>query len=97
VSKGTPAPKKTRDVKLNFPEPPAGTVVGGMWLGEVLLDSSGKVRRVWPLREAQLTPPFPPFNEAIVATIRQWEYEPVVVDSEASPACMTVVVNVHLR
>ena len=87
-------PKRIRHVSPSYPELPPGTVGSGMWLGEALVSSSGKVAHVWSIREVMLKPAFPPFNEAIVEAIRGWEYEPLVVDSEAIPFCMTVSVTI---
>jgi hypothetical protein len=87
-------PKKTRNVNPRYPDLPEGTTISGIWIGEALVDTKGKVPQVWPIRELRLTPSFPPFNESIAAAIRQWEYEPLVVDSHAVPWCMTVSVNV---
>ena len=91
------APKRTRNVTPRYPDLPEGTSVSGIWIGEVLIDSKGKVSQVWPIREPRLRPSYPPFNESIVAAIRQWEYEPLVVDSQTVPWCMTVTVNIDLR
>ncbi len=51
----------------------------GLWMGEVLIDSEGKVANVWTVQDPQLTPPFPAFTDAIVAAIRQWEYERLIL------------------
>jgi hypothetical protein len=91
------APKKIRNVKPRYPDLPEGTSVSGIWIGEVLVDAKGKIAEVWQIREVRLTPPFPAFNESIVAAIRQWEYEPLLVDSQTVPWCMTVTVNIDLR
>ena len=95
--KSTQIPKMTRKVMPRYPELPEGTTVSGIWIGEALVDTKGKVSQVWPIREVRLTPSFPPFNESIVAAIRQWEYEPFIVESQAVPWCVTVTVNVDLK
>jgi protein TonB len=95
INKDIPLPKKIRDVRPRYPDAPEGALGRGMWMGEVLMDRNGKVSHVWPLREVQFTPPFPAVNEAIVDAIKQWEYEPVVVKSQAVPWCMTITVNIH--
>jgi hypothetical protein len=78
VGPGTRAPKKIRNVSPDYPPLPVGTrtLIGTPWLGAVLVDTNGKVSRVWTAREVQFKPPFPQFNEAIVAAVRQWEFEP---------------------
>src|SRR4051812_558345 len=89
------APKKIRDVRPNYPEAPAGTVGTGIWIGEALINNSGKVVGVWPLREVEFTPPFPSFNSAITDAIRQWEFEPLLVQGKPAPVCMTVTVTIN--
>ena len=42
------SPKKVRDVEPAYPELPPGTRVSGMWIGEIRLDTHGKVRRSGP-------------------------------------------------
>ena len=91
------APKKVRDVSPKFPELPPGTTVGGIWLGEVLVDTSGKVSRVWPIREIRVKPPLPAYNSAVTDAIRQWEFEPLLVQGKPVPGCMTVTVNIILQ
>src|SRR4029453_12256410 len=84
VGKGVPAPRKRRDAKPQYPELPPNTSGSGMWIGEVLLDRQGNVAHVWPLREVQFTPPFPPFNQAIIDAIAKWEFVPVIVHGDAT-------------
>lgn len=88
------SPKKVRDVRPTYPELPPGTRSTGMWIGEILLDTHGKVRHIWTIRQPRLAPPFPPFNNAILDAVRQWQFEPFVVESQARPICMTVSVNI---
>jgi len=92
--KGVHAPTKLRNVGPSYPELPARTRGSGMWMGEVLLDTKGKVSHVWAIREVQFTPPFSTFNQAIVDAIQQWEFEPLIVKAKPMPVCMTVTVNI---
>ena len=73
------------------------TLRGGFWQGEALIDISGTVAHVWPTREIQLTPDFPPLNNAIVDAIEQWEFEPPVVNGRPTPICTTVTVIVDVQ
>lgn len=91
------APKKVRDVRPTYPELPPGTRGSGMWIAEILLDTHGKVSHIWTIRQPRLTPPFPAFNNGIVDAVRQWRFEPFVVESQARPICMTVSVNINWR
>ena len=63
-------------------------------MGAVLIDTNGKVSRVWALREVQFRPAFPEFNEAIAAAVRQWVFEPPEVDGQTVPVCMAVTITV---
>src|SRR5262245_54912964 len=51
------APQKLRDVPPKYPEQPPGTVGSGMWLGEALINNTGRVAHVWPIREVKFVPP----------------------------------------
>ena len=95
AGKGARPPKKLRDAKPKYPELPANTMASGMWAGEMLLDTHGKVARVWTVREVEFTPPFPPFNQAIVDAMKRWEFTPVAVKGIATPVCMTVTLNIN--
>jgi hypothetical protein len=95
--KGVRPPKRIRDVKPDYPELPPGTVGSGMWIGELLLGTDGKVAHVWAIREVQFTPPFPEFNQAIADAVHRWEYEPLVLQSGATPVCITVTVTINWR
>jgi hypothetical protein len=94
IGRSTRAPKKLRHVPPNYPELPPGTQASGVWLGEILIDNSGKVARVWALREVRFEPPFPAFNNGIKAAIQQWEYQALLVKGKTTSACMTVAINV---
>jgi len=97
IAKGIPVPRKTRNVVPVLPERPADTVASGLWSGEILIGLDGKVSRVWAIREVQFKPPLPSPNQAVVEAVRQWEFEPAVVKSEATPVCMKVTVNINLK
>jgi hypothetical protein len=88
-------PKKLRDVPPKYPVPPPGTVGSGVWSGEVLINRTGKVAHVWPIREVKFVPGFPAFNNAITDAIQQWEFEPLVDQGKPSAFCMTVTVNIN--
>jgi outer membrane biosynthesis protein TonB len=97
IGRSMRAPKKLRDVPPKYPELPPGTQASGVWLGEILINDSGNIARVRPLREIRFVPPFPAFNNAITDAIRQWEFEPLHVQGKAMPVCMTVTVNINWK
>jgi hypothetical protein len=95
IGKNVKAPKRIRYVAPKYPEWPAGTVGSGMWVGEFLIDTKGRVAKVWPIREPRFTPPFPQFNQAIVDAVKESLYEPLVIDGRARPVCGTMTVNIN--
>lgn len=89
------APRKTRSASPKYPEFPPGTTGRGVWVGEALVDSQGKVVRVWTIREVEITPPLPAFNKAIVDAFRLWKFDPLLIDNEPRPFCVTITTNVN--
>lgn len=89
------APKKIKNVSPTYPPFPAGTTGRGMWIGEALIDTKGRVSPVWTIREVEITPPLPAFDKAITEAIRQWEFEPLEVNKVTVPVCMTVTDNIN--
>jgi hypothetical protein len=81
LREGQRPPKKLHDVRPVYPDLPPGTKGSGIWVGELLLDTDGKVSHIWTIRQAQLAPPFPAFNAAILDAVRQWQFEPFVAVS----------------
>ena len=94
VDKGFPAPRRLRSDPFDYPTRPGATRASGVWIGEALVDQSGKVRQVWTIRGFQFDPAWPEFDEAITGGIRSWTYEPTTVDGAAVPVCVTVSVNI---
>jgi hypothetical protein len=87
-------PKRIRSKTPDYPPLAPGTTVRGVWIGELLIDSNGKVSEVWTIREPEITPPVAGINKAITEAVRQWAYEPAEVNKVAVPVCQTVTVNV---
>jgi hypothetical protein len=83
--------------RLLYPKNTLGQKGTGMWVGEALIDRTGAVTKVWPLRTPSFEPAWPAFNESIVAAIRQWKYAPTLVGGVATPVCMVVTVNIDWR
>ncbi len=97
LGKDVPEPKKTRHVRVAFPQrelPPGGKNVFS-WFGELLIDPAGDVRRVFVIRDFSFEPPWPEFSAAVPKAMRQWRYTPTSVGGVAVPVCMQVSVNVR--
>jgi hypothetical protein len=90
-------PRRLRWLPPIFPELPPGTTAMGMWVGDVLVDRSGKVARVWATREVRLKPAFPALNQAVVDALGQWEYQPLLLNGTPTPFCMTVTTNIDFQ
>jgi hypothetical protein len=43
-------------------------------------------KKVWTIRAVKFTPPFPQFNHAIVDAIKQWRFEPLMVERRPVPS-----------
>ena len=97
VGKEVQAPKKIKHVGITFPHlPPTTKVYGAVWIAEALIDQTGKVVEVWPLREIRTDPPTPALTEAAVNAIRQWVFEPPLMKKKPVPVCMTVTANIDV-
>jgi hypothetical protein len=90
-------PAKTHHVVPAYPPIPDGTTGGGVWIGEILIDTEGTVSGVWTIREVTLTPPIPLLNKAITDAVAKWQFAPAAVDKVPVPICRTVSVNVNLK
>jgi hypothetical protein len=79
VGGGVPAPRKVKHVEPQFPPGSRGGVIA-----ELTIDRHGKVTAVRVLRgEAD-------FVESVERAVRQWEYEPVVVNGAAVSVLLPV-------
>ena len=76
-----------------FPEAARKEGIGGRVVLEVVLDEHGFVDRIKVLRGL---PDYPEFDEAAIAAVMQWRYEPARKDGEPVRVLFTVVVNFRL-
>ena len=86
--------KKVFNVVPRYPDLPKDTVGRGGWVGELLVSETGNVVRVWTLREPDLTPLFPAFTKAITDAVSRWRFQPVHLNGETVPVCMTVTLTI---
>jgi len=91
------APKKLRNASPRFPRGARRWRAGFSWVGEVLIGVDGKVRGVWAVKEIEFSPPWPEFNAAVEAAVKQWVFEPTEADGRPVPICMAVSVGVNPR
>jgi TonB family protein len=91
VGGGTEPPRKIVDVKPVYPEDAREARVQGAVIIEVLLGKDGKVEDARVLRSV------PMLDQAAMDAVRQWEFEPVVVNGHPRRAIMKVTVNFVLQ
>jgi protein TonB len=85
-----PVPRKVFDAKPIYPEEAKAAGVQGVVILEVLLDEGGFVADVHVLRAHEM------LEQAAVDAVRQWRYEPILLDGRAVQMVMTVTVNFTL-
>ena len=91
VGDGVPAPRKVHDVSPVYPAAARTLRVQGQVILEATIGPTGEVVDVEVLRSV------PELDEAAVAAVEQWRYEPTLVAGEAVPVIMTVTINFSLR
>ena len=86
-----PPPKKVEDVRPAFPEAAQAAGLQGVVIAEVVVDETGRVASAHLLRAIPL------LEDAALAAVRQWRFDPMVVDGRPVPVRMTVTVNFTLK
>jgi TonB family protein len=84
-------PRKLKDVAPVYPADAKQAGVSGVVIIEATIDPEGNVRDARVLRSQ------PMFEEAAVAAVRQWKYEPTLLDGAPVSVLMTVVVNFQFK
>ena len=84
AGRDVPAPKRTHFVSPVFPLEAQAAGQRGIVILELVIDAAGKVATAVVLRSV------PPFDEAALTAVRQWEYEVTKVDGKAVPVRLTV-------
>jgi protein TonB len=85
------APKLVRKVSPVFPELAVQSRVSGMVILEAEVDVRGYVRTVKVLRGHPL------FDEAAIAAVKQWRYQPLLLNGEPTGFILTVTVGFNLQ
>ncbi len=84
------APRKIQDAAAVYPESMRGSGVGGVVILEAIVGPDGSVSSAKVLRA-----PAPDLGEAAVAAVKQWRYEPVLLNGSPVPVILTVTVDVR--
>ena len=90
VGGDVPPPRKVRDVAPVYPAAARAARAEGVVILEATIGTTGEVVHVEVLRSV------PELDEAAVTAVRQWRYEPTLIDGEAVPVLMTVTVHFAL-
>ncbi len=86
-----PAPKKTKTVLPEYPPEAQARGQRGIVIVELVIDTQGKVS------SAQIIRSIPPFDEAALTAVRQWEYEVTKVDGKAVSVKLTVPITFAMK
>jgi TonB family protein len=89
-SDGVPVPKKTKHVQPTYPAEALAQGVRGIVILDVVVDARGKVE------SASIVRSVPGLDEAAIAAVRQWEYEPTKVDGQPVRVKVTVPITFSL-
>jgi periplasmic protein TonB len=85
------APAKVRDVRPVYPAAAHASRIQGIVIIEAIIGADGRVRETRVLRSVPL------LDEAALDAVRQWEYEPTLLNGSPVPVIMTVTVNFRLQ
>jgi periplasmic protein TonB len=83
-------PKKIRNVAPVYPEIAVQSRVTAMLILEAEVDTRGQVRAVKVLRGHPL------FDEAAIEAVKQWRYQPLLLNGEPTAFIVTVTMNFNL-
>ena len=84
-------PKLVKEVAPVYPEIARVAVIEGVVILGVKTDEEGKVKDVIVLRSIPL------LDQAAIDAVRQWVYEPMIIDGKAVPVVFTVTVRFQLK
>jgi protein TonB len=84
-------PSKIKDVKAVYPAIAQSARVQGVVIIEATIDAAGNVGDARVLRSIPL------LDQAAIDAVKQWQYEPTLLNGTAVPVIMTVTVNFTLQ
>ena len=85
-------PRKINDVKPVYPEEALKNKIEGVVIMEAMADEQGKVKNIRIISSPSLL-----LNNAALAAVKQWVYEPYIVNGIAKPVIFTVTVTFSLH
>jgi protein TonB len=84
-------PVKILDVKPVYPGDAQGAGIQGVVLLEVVIGEDGSVIDAWVVRS------IPELDEAALDAVRQWQFEPTLLNGEPAQVEMVVTINFTLQ
>lgn len=90
VGGSVPEPRKVKHVNPSYPSIAKQARVQGIVILECTIDAQGRISDVRVLRGIPL------LDQAAIQAVRQWVYEPTLIDGVPTPVIMTVTVNFRL-
>jgi len=84
-------PKKIRDVKPVYPDLAVQSRVSALIILEAEVDTRGYVKAVKVLRGHPL------FDDAAMEAVKQWRYQPLLLNGEPTGFVLTVTINFNLQ
>jgi protein TonB len=85
------APNKIKDAAPAYPDIAKQARVQGIVILEAIIDPGGNVTNVRVLRSIPL------LDQSAIAAVKQWKYEPTLLNGVPVPIVMTVTVNFALQ
>ena len=85
------APKKIKDVKPIYPVKALQNNVQAVVVGKMAIDTTGRVM------DAEVISGHPLFNDAALTAVKQWVYEPYIVNGKAQAVAITFTVSFRLN
>ncbi len=85
------APMKTRDVQPVYPPEAKSKRIEGIVIIEITIDREGKVRNGRILKSV------PMLDRAAMDAVRQWEFQPTLLNGAPKPVIMTVTIAFSLQ
>jgi len=89
-AEGVPVPKKTKHVQPVYPAEALAQGIRGIVIVDLVIAPTGKVQSTSIIRSV------PGLDDAAVAAVSQWEYEPVKVDGKPVAVRLTVPITFAL-
>lgn len=87
IGDGVPPPTKIHDVPPVYPPAARAAGIGGIVILDATIDAMGEVSNLEVLQSV------PELDEAAIAAVEQWRYEPTLVDGVPVSVTMTMTIS----